>query len=88
MFAESCLACRHVLERTRPVLYVVRDGDNWTFACGSGDHGGIKDWGSVHTRHLLEVDASLKKLADLGPREQTARYDVRSPWLLLPEITR
>lgn len=88
MFAEYCFACRHVLEQARPVLYVVRDGDDWTFVCGSGDHGGIEDWGRSHTRHLLEVDASLNKLAGMGARQQSARYNVRSPWLLLPEFSR
>ncbi len=84
MFAEYCFACRHVLDQLRPVLYVVRDHDDWTFACGEGDHAGIADWGRAHTSHFLEADPSLKALADLGVRDQAARYSRRSEWLRLP----
>lgn len=84
MFADHCLACRHVLDRLRPVLYVTRDHDDWIFSCGEGDHGGIADWGRVRTRHLLESDPSLAPLANLEVRDQAGRYGPRSEWLLFP----
>ncbi|MFT4211764.1 MAG: hypothetical protein QM626_07800 [Microbacterium sp.] len=84
MFDDSCFACRHVLNRFRPVLYVCRDHGDWIFTCGEGDHGGIEDWARVHARHLLDADASLGVLAELGPRDRVARCSARSEWLVLP----
>lgn len=84
MFTEFCIACSHVLEQSRPVLYVVRDGDDWTFACGQGDHPGIADWGRAHTHHFLDADPTLQTLTRLRPHDQTARPSVHSPWLFLP----
>ncbi len=88
MFSEFCYPCRHVLTQERPVAFVARDDDDWTFSCGRGDHRGLDDWGYARTQHLVDADRTLRALADLAPGERAARYGVRSPWLRLPASTR
>lgn len=82
-FAEFCFPCVHVLHRERPVRHIYRDGSDWMFTCGEGDHSVLADWAYAHTIHLLEADDSIRQLADLRPDGQAARYNTRSAWLRL-----
>ena len=82
-FPEFSFTCVHVIESRRPVRYVNRDGGDWTFACGDGDHFQVGDWGKAHTFHLLDGDASLLELAGLKPGAQAFRFAAGAAWLRL-----
>lgn len=85
---DGVCVCRHVHDRSRPVLLVARhvDGD-WSFACGGADHDDSErgeDYLWVGVGQLLAHDASLDPLPDLKPDEIAERAAQGSAWMTYP----
>ncbi len=72
--------CSHVFESTRPVLLVVREHGDWTFTCGSTDHG-ANDSHLAGIGHMLERDPSLGECLDLLEGFEAQRTWIGVPWL-------
>ena len=71
--------CEHVFERSRPILYVSRDGGDWQFLCG-GEHADEAQPRVVGIRHIFEMDPSLRSVADLPAEWEAERASFDGPW--------
>ena len=84
-FDVYAVACCHLFRQERSVRYVVHGPDGWSFSCGGVDHD-PECWGTTHTHHLLDIDASLAEIAMLPVGAETMRFTAPSPWLRLPDL--
>jgi hypothetical protein len=75
------ICCGHVFRRKRKALLVAREGVDWQFTCGGGDHYSSKDGDHVMLGVLLNFDPSLDELADLPTGWEAERKDSDSPWI-------
>jgi hypothetical protein len=71
--------CPHVFQRTRPVLFVSRDGGDWHFLCGGG-HPNEEKPRVVGLNHLMESDPTLQQLEDLPVEWEAERVSIDAPW--------
>ncbi len=78
----SC--CAHVYWRQRPVLQVLRDHDDWHFACGENDDADAGDPVIVSVSHLLLGDPGIAPLFDLAPDSEAIRQNGQSAWVRGP----
>jgi hypothetical protein len=79
---QAAFVCSHVLENSRPVLLVSRDGGDWQFLCGSNHDG--DEPSLIHASHLFERDQSLRELQDLPANWDASRTTKDEPWLRFP----
>lgn len=79
----ASLVCRHVFERTRPVLLVRHQPDCWSFLCGGEDHDD-GDFCYVGVGHLVDADASIAECADLARDHEAERTRVGAAWRRAP----
>lgn len=79
----AALVCRHVLERTRPVLLVRHQSDCWSFLCGGEDHDD-GDFAYVGVGHLIDHDASIGDCTDLALDHEAERAHVGGAWQRVP----
>jgi hypothetical protein len=74
--------CSHIFDATHPVLLVVRSAEDWSLLCGDAH-----DWDEpnalrlVGIGHILERDASLHQLLDLGVGYEAERAAVGGEWI-------
>ena len=61
----SALTTRQILDASEPIRQVVHysDDHSWAFTHGTSDE--KEDYRIVHMSHLLELDESLRTIADL-----------------------
>ncbi|MCG9599184.1 MULTISPECIES: hypothetical protein [Vibrio] len=75
--------CTHVFEKTRPVLFSVRDFDgDWQFLCGID---GCVESGRPHhigVGHLVAEDATINDLTALEPGTCARRSALGSQWVV------
>jgi hypothetical protein len=76
---EAAFVCSHVFEKTRPILYVSREGGDWQFLCGE-EHSPTEKPRVVGAAHLFARDPSLREVADLRPDWEAERIGVGTPW--------
>jgi len=74
--------CPHVLEDTRPIMYVCRADGDWQFLCGGDDH--YDKCHLVGVGHLQDRDPSICELADLPEDWEAEREFIDSPWVRAP----
>jgi hypothetical protein len=73
--------CGHVYESSRDVLLVSREGGDWQFVCGKGDHHDPEEPYHVSVGVLLDRDPTLHDLSDLPPGWEAERNSRTEPWL-------
>jgi hypothetical protein len=76
--------CRHVFEKSRPILLIVREGEDWQFMCGGSDHGGEGDCKVVGVGHLIDRDPTINECADLPDGFEAERKSVGKRWIRTP----
>lgn len=74
-------ACRHVLDREKPVLLVSRADGPWCFLCGGAHEQSTNDFKAVGLEHVLEHDGSLLELLDLEVGWEAERQTPLAPWI-------
>lgn len=76
--------CSHVLDRSRPVLLVIREYDgDWIAACGGDDHEQSSEcWFVVGWGHVLECDPAVGDIEALERGEEAERSAVTAPWVV------
>jgi hypothetical protein len=79
----AALTVRSILEGD-PVLYVSHDADDdgWQFLDGRPPE--VADGRLIAMRHVLELDPSLRTIADLPPGWIAWRRSVADPWVREP----
>ena len=79
-YETMSFSCRHVVEGTRPVLYVSRADGQWMFLCGD-EHPQDAYWYLVvGLGHEVDKDRTLTEVLDLLPEEEAERGHVGGPW--------
>ena len=76
----ATFTCRHVVEESKPILYVSHDADDgyWQFLCG-GNHT-EKDSMVAGLSEVYEIDKSISDVADLPYGYSAERKDKSSKW--------
>lgn len=77
------IACIHVLNDTRPILWVSKDPDlDPILACGRGDHDpeDPDGWGLSHLFHFTAGDPALGIVHTLRSGDFFLRERVGAPW--------
>lgn len=69
-----------VLERRLPILRVTHSDDDrsWAFVCGTTND--VKDGRVIGMREVLELDPTLRTIADLPPGWSAWRESVGAAW--------
>lgn len=79
-FETKAYACIHVLEGTRPALYVTREDGDWAILCG-GVHPEDPDYYPVvGLGHIVDADPTLREILDLTHNQEAERAVVGGPW--------
>ena len=73
--------CSHVLDGSRPVLFVERRHSAWLLLCGPDYYivGGLIK--AVAIGHLLDRDPSLNQVIDLLDGHAAERTEITEPWV-------
>ncbi len=81
----AAIITRQVIDQNCPILQVshYRDDHSWAFLCGTTEN--TDDYRLVHMGEVLELDESLRSIADLPPGWSAWRKGVDSPWQRCPE---
>lgn len=76
----AAITTRHVLTNGRPILRVTHyaDDEDWAFVCGTTD--AIEDGRVVAMESVLELDPTLRTIADLPPGWSAWRERVGALW--------
>lgn len=76
----AAITTRQVLERGYPILMVTHylDDHSWAFLCGTTDD--TKDLRVIGMDEALELDETLRSIADLLPGWSAWRNDTTSEW--------
>lgn len=76
----AALTTRQVLEATEPIRQVVHysDDHSWAFTHGTSDE--KEDYRIVHMGELLELDETLRSIADLRPGWSAWRDTIGDDW--------
>lgn len=73
-------SCCHVVEGTRPVLYVTRADGDWCFLCGDVHPQDTYWFLVVGLGHEVDKDRTLLEILDLAPDEEAERQEVGGAW--------
>jgi hypothetical protein len=73
--------CVHVLDGSRPILYVARPDGDWCVLCGDDDPADASQYRVVGLGHAAELDPAIEQLLDLGPDEEATRDSVDAHWV-------
>jgi hypothetical protein len=76
----AAVTTRQVISEHLPILRVTHHADDgsWAFACGRTDR--TEDGKVIFMREALELDPSLRTIADLPPGWTAWREKVGGPW--------
>lgn len=77
----AAITTRQVLELGYPILQVTHyaDDDSWAFLCGTTND--TEDGRVISMSEALELDHSLRSIAELSPGWSAWRKDKNSPWV-------
>lgn len=81
---HKAYVCSHVFNASKPILFVSRPDGDWCFLCGAAHPNGASAFRVVGIGHLIEIDPSLEKLADLPPDWDAERKAVGKRWVRTP----
>jgi len=73
--------CVHVLDRSRPIVYVARPDGDWCVLCGDDDPTDVSQYRVVGLGHATELDPTVEQVLDLRPNEEATRESVDAPWV-------
>ena len=77
----AVFTCIHVLNREKPILHVMHDGDgDWQFLCGGNHSDG--EARVIALSEAYELDKSVGKLAKLNYGYHADREDENSDWII------
>ena len=76
--------CRHVFERSHPVLLVDRSDGDWCFLCGGYHANDASEYRVVGIGHVIESDRTLLELHDLPDDWEAERESTDSRWIRTP----
>lgn len=77
----AVFTCVHVLERERPILHVIHDGDgDWQFLCGAPHS--VEEGRIIALEEAYDLDPSVGKLAKLNYGHSADRTDVNGDWII------
>lgn len=81
----AAITTRQVLQMNMPVLVVVHhdDDDSWSFSCGTTAD--VDDGRVISMREALELDPSLREIANLPPGWCARRERLGSVWVRLQQ---
>jgi hypothetical protein len=76
----AAITTRQVIEQKLPILSVTHysDDDSWGFVCGTTD--ATEDGRVIAMSEALEIDPSLREIADLPPGWTARRERIGSMW--------
>ena len=74
-------ACLHVIEKTRPILYVTRPEGDWCILCGDNHPENEAYLRVIGMGHAIEYDPTLLEILDLLPNEEAERSKVGGQWV-------
>ena len=77
----GAISCKHILEGSRPILYVTHDEDDggWQILCGEAHE--VVDGRVVCLGCMVSTDRSLAELAALPVGWSAERQTASSPWV-------
>jgi len=73
--------CIHIFNGTRPVLFVSREGGDWSFLCGDLHDDVVDNYRVVGIGHIFDRDPTLLELLDLPEEWDAERQYVGGEWL-------
>lgn len=76
----ASFVCNHVLEKTKPILYVTHDSEgDWQFLCGEDDHTeeNIK---IISLLQAVELDNSINDLHEMPINVGAKRQKITEKW--------
>ncbi len=76
--------CKHVFDRSRPILLVSRADGDWSFLCGESHENSASEYKVVGIGHVLESDPSLQEVLDLPIDWDAERVSVGQKWVRKP----
>lgn len=79
-YETKTYVCTHVLDRSRPVLYVTRPDGDWCALCGDEHPDDASAYRVVGIGHVLDYDPSVAEVLDLRPNQEAEREAVGEPW--------
>jgi hypothetical protein len=75
----AALTTRQVIDLKSPIRHLIHyDDGTWAFLCGTTSE--TDDYRVVHMSHILELDDTLREVADLPLGWSAWREDGQSPW--------
>jgi hypothetical protein len=79
--ATACFVCRHVLEKSRPILFVSHEADDgaWQFLCNFDDHGD-DDIKIIALEEAVEMDPTIGTLSSMPKGFAAIRTAQSLPW--------
>jgi len=77
----ACFVCNHVLDRERPILYVIHEEEDgsWQFLCGHNDHTEA-DCKIISLREASDIDGSINDLYEMPLGVGADRKTSSSNW--------
>ncbi len=78
----ACFVCEHVLNKTRPILFVSHDleDSSWQFLCGKDDHS-EQSAKIISLKEATELDPSINELYEMPIGVGVERKDIKSKWI-------
>jgi hypothetical protein len=70
----------HIIRDRLPILYVVHDTDDGAWQFHHAGQVREKDAMVVSLEEIVELDPSIRELADLPPGWTASRISIKSPW--------
>jgi hypothetical protein len=86
------IACRCVIEKGKPVLFVSHAGGDWQMYCHDSNHNfededAMKaEMGVIHVAHLVARDATLNEISDLPTNMAAERTEVGGKWTRFEDV--
>ena len=82
----AAISTRQVIELDYPILLVTHyeDDDSWAFLCGTTEDY-TQDGRVIGMGHVLDLDPTLRSVADLPPGWSAWRDSKDSEWVRYPE---
>jgi len=80
----ATIVSKSILERGAPILIVCHDADDhgWQFLDGVSED--IDDLVIIGLAHILEIDPTMRELAQLQPGYEATRPNAASDWVIQP----
>ena len=78
----ATIVSKSIINGSKPILHVSHDEDDhgWQFLDGASEE--IDDLVIIGLAHILEIDPSMSKLANLQPGYEASRANSHSEWII------